>query len=145
MEEPKKKWAISYAITPKQLFINFPVYKYISIAKDLGMVRTIRLCARVFVYFFYLLIIDVIENKVTFKLPPGTKAYIEMTPITGEEFIKARQNGAFQDVDFLVSNFTGYNIILRISNRYKTWKKRIYVSSKFRDRIVELTNKGESW
>jgi hypothetical protein len=31
-----------------------------------------------------------------------------MDPISGEDFIKARQNGAFEDVDYLNSDFTGY-------------------------------------
>jgi hypothetical protein len=55
-----------------------------------------------------LVIKDIIENKVTFKGPPGTRAWIEMIPITGEAFAKARQNGAFSDIDFLISDFTGY-------------------------------------
>ena len=68
-----------------------------------------------------------------------------MIPITGDNFIKARQNGAFQDVDFLTSDFTGYQLYLRRSNRYGKWTKRIYLSAKYRDMITDLTNKGEAW
>lgn len=100
-----------------------------------------------FRYFMYLLIKDVIENQVTFKFPPtgDGSSWIEMTPVSGDDFIKARQNGAFQDVDFLVSDFTGYQLTYRKSNRYGSWRKRIFVSSKYRDRITELTNKGVGW
>jgi len=50
---------------------------------------------------------DIIENRTTFKLP-YKGAWIEMVPIKGDDFVRARQNGAFEDVDFLTSNFTGY-------------------------------------
>jgi hypothetical protein len=68
-----------------------------------------------------------------------------MTPVAGDNFVKARQNGAFQDVDFLVSSFTGYQLMFRKTNRYGTWRKRIFVNSKYRDMITELTNKGMGW
>ena len=43
-------------------------------------------------YFFYLLIKDIIENQVTFKFPPNGayRAYLEMVPIHGEDFKRAR-------------------------------------------------------
>lgn len=105
------------------------------------------LFGEMFRYFMYLVIKDVIEQQATFKLPPMREGncWIEMVPVSGDDFIKARQNGAFQDVDFLISDFTGYQLTFRKSNRYGHWRKRIYVSSKYRDRITELTNKGVGW
>lgn len=138
-------YATSYAVTANQLYHPFKYSKWLRYGKDLGKSGSMNLCAQVLKYLFYLVVKDIIENKITFKCPPVSKAVIEMGNVSGEEFVKARQNGAFQDVDFLVSNFTGYKLNLRVTNRYGSWTKRIYVSSKYRDKIVELTNKGETW
>lgn len=140
-----KHWATSYALLPHELYTRFPDKKYITIAEEWTKEELRQLYSRIFKYFFYLVIKDIIENKVTFKCPPGTRAWIEMIPITGEAFAKARQNGAFSDIDFLISDFTGYQLCLRRTNRYGKWLKRIYVSSKYRDLITNLTNKGQTW
>lgn len=140
-------WATSYSMTPKDLYYGFAT-KF-KPRLNAGNHFKNYWCAdnefgKIFTYFFYLVIKDIIENQVTFKLPVN-RCYLEMTPIIGDDFIKARQNGAFRDVDFLMSNFTGYHLNLRISTRYGKWLKRIYVSSKYRDLITELTNKGIGW
>lgn len=139
------KYATSYAITANELYIKFPFKKYITFADQMTYYELLVLCAKVFKYFFYLVIIDIIENGITFKFPPGTRAWLEMIPISGDNFVKARQNGAFNDVDFLSSNFTGYQLYLRYSTRYGKWIKQIHVSKKYKDRITELTNKGKGW
>lgn len=140
-------WATSYSMTPKDLYYGYatkfrPRLNHFNSFKENW--DTYRELGKVFTYFFYLVIKDIIENQVTFKLPVN-RCYLEMTPVTGEDFEKARKNGAFRDVDFLTSNFTGYALNLRISTRYGKWLKRIYVSSKYRDLITELTNKGVGW
>ena len=144
-------WATSYAIKASELYTSFPIKKYMSMkACELpdrydGNFR--QMFGEMFRYFMYLIIKDIIESRVTFKMPPFGKgsAWIEMVPVSGDEFIKARQNGAFQDVDFLASDFTGYHLVYRRSNRYGSWRKKIYISSKYRDRITELTNQGVGW
>ena len=144
-------WATSYALKANELYTSFPTKRYMTMkAKELpprfqGDFKI--LFGEMFRYFMYLVIKDIIENQVTFKLPPmkGGNCWIEMVPVSGEEFTKARQNGAFQDVDFLISDFTGYQLTYRKSNRYGHWRKRIHVSGKYRDKITELTNKGVGW
>lgn len=138
-------YATSYAITADELYIKFPSKKYISFADEWDNWKLIHLYARIFKYFFYLVILDIIENGITFKFPPGCNAWLEMIPISGDKFTIARQNGAFKDVDFLTSNFTGYQLYLRFTNRYGKWTKQIHVSKKYKDRITELTNKGKGW
>lgn len=141
-------WATSYALTADNLYYGFD-YKRLkqniftyppSIS---GNIR--KILGRVLRYFFYLVVCDIIEKKITFKFPRTSRAYLEMIPTSGEEFIKARQNGKFQDVDFLTSNFTGYNLGLRYNTRYGKWVKAIHVSEKYKDRITELTNAGHGW
>jgi hypothetical protein len=38
---------------------------------------------------------DIIENSITFQLPTKQEAFVEMRRYTEDEFVKARQNGAF--------------------------------------------------
>jgi len=56
---------------------------------------------------------DIIDNNVIFQLPVNTEAYIEMTSITGDDFKKARQNGAFEDINLTTSHFTGNQLVYR--------------------------------
>ena len=145
-----KRFATSYALKADELYYRIQTKKYIRLKSNElpkrfnGKFR--ELYSEVFRYFFYLMIRDIIEKQVIFKLPPGAqRAWIQMDPVSGENFIKAKQNGAFDDVDYLVSNFTGYQLYLRYNTRYGHWKKQIYVSKKFKDKITELTNKGVGW
>lgn len=146
-----KYWATSHALKADELYLKFPAKKYMRLAnKDLPKQYSgswTILCGQIFRYFFYLLIKDIIENRITFKFPPvgPCRTYLEMVPIHGDDFKRARQNGAFNDVDFLASNFTGYQLYIRMSTRYGKWLKQIYVSKKFKDRITELTNQGKGW
>lgn len=137
-------WATSYALTAEQLYINFPASKYIR--KEVRDIPKFRLIlGAILRYFFFLVLNDIIDKNVTFKLPPGTSAYIEMVPVSGDDFAKARQNGAFHDVDYLASDFTGYQLYLRHNTRYGKWLKRIYVSRKMRDKITANTNAGKKY
>lgn len=145
--EKKQHYATSCSLKPSELYYAFP-RKYIRHnTKDLPDISTRILCSKVFRYFFKLVIEDIIEHQDVFKFPPCNRGacYIKMDGVTGDEFITARKNGAFQDVDYLASNFTGYNIFLQYSTRYGSWKKRIYVNARYKDRITELTNQGVGW
>lgn len=139
-------WATSYALTAKDLYTKFPYKRLKTNIKQLpnGSSQA-QLLAQVFRYFFYLVIKDIIENKTTFRFPRSYRAFLEMLSVSGDEFVKARQNGKFQDVDFLTSDFTGYHLGLRYNTRYGKWTKALHVSEKYKDRITELTNQGHGW
>ena len=139
-------WATSYALTAKDLYTKFPYKRLKTNIRQLpnGSSQA-QLLAQVFRYFFYLVIKDIIENKTTFRFPRSYRAFLEMLSVSGDEFVKARQNGKFQDVDFLTSDFTGYNLGLRYNTRYGKWTKALHVSEKYKDRITELTNQGHGW
>lgn len=150
MLQEGQHWATSYALKAHELYYTFPTKKYMKIKpeelppKYCGKFH--YLYGEIFRYFFYLMIKDIIEKQTIFKMPPGAnRTWIQMDPVTGDDFIRAVQNGAFQDVDYLASNFTGYNINLRYNTRYGHWKKQIYVSKRYKDKITELTNKGVGW
>ena len=141
-------WPTSYALTAKDLYTKFDFRKLKQNLKEFPepiCTNPIWFLSKIFRYFFYLVIVDIIENKAVFKFPKTSRAYIEMLPVSGERFVKARQHGAFQDVDFLTSNFTGYQLGLRYNTRYGRWIKALHVTEKYKDRITELTNQGHGW
>jgi len=139
-------WATSYALTAKDLYTKFPYKRLKTNIKQLPNGSNEKwLLAQVFRYFFYLVIKDIIENKTTFRFPRSYRAFLEMLSVSGDDFVRARQNGKFQDVDFLTSDFTGYNLGLRYNTRYGKWTKALHVSEKYKDRITELTNQGHGW
>lgn len=92
---------------------------------------------------------DIIDNNITFELPIGSarKTQIRMGRFTGEDFAKVRRRGKFADVDFLTSNFSGYQILLEMF--YKDGrplrKRNVYVDKQRRDRITEYTNQGKQY
>lgn len=153
MMEQKKNWFLSYGVSPYQLYTNY-LGKHTVDLKHIELLQCERswgslqaAFASMFKYLFLLIVQDIIENGITFQLPHTTKnkCYIEMIPVSGEEFKKAYRLGAFQDVDFLASNFTGYNLRFRMTTKYGSWCKRIYVTRKYKQRITELTNQGRKW
>lgn len=92
---------------------------------------------------------DIIHNNTTFELPTGSarKTQMRMGRFKDEEFAKVRRNGKFTDVDFLTSNFSGYQIILEMF--YKSGRpprtKKVYVDRTRRDKITEYTNNGKQY
>lgn len=138
-------WATSYGLSGSDLYAGWNWRKYLRQNEIVYKDTVTWLCGRVLKYCLYLAMKDIIDNKTTFRFPPRSGATLQMVATYGDDFIRARKNGAFQDVDFLASNFTAYTLQLQIKNRYNVWNKRVYLTSKYRDKIVELTNKGCSW
>lgn len=127
--------------------------KQLKIRKDVvqekyGCNKKQAICASVLIYCFYLILLDIIENNVTFVLPlfNGKQGSIYARPIVGEEFKKARQNGAFQDIDVISSNFTGYQITYSFQKRDGSYAyKSCYINKKFKDAFIDNINKGKQY
>lgn len=145
MIQKNRYWALSYGVLPSDLYINFFKNHKISLNKEELGCRFKDAASRIFTHFMYLLITDIIEYGGYFKFPAPKRCYIEIVPVSGDEFKEAYKNGAFQDVDFLASNFTGYILQFRRATRYGKWIKKIYVTSQFKKRITDLTNSGYKW
>lgn len=123
--------------------------------KDVNIKRTVydglyhankrqRLCAKILTYCFYIIVLDIIENNVTFVLPlqQNKKAYIYVKPVTGEAFKYARQRGAYKDIDFLASNFTGYQLVFSWwAGKTARWKP-IHISNVYKNKLTEKVNNG---
>ena len=106
------------------------------------------LAASIFTRSVQMVVDDIIDNNVDFKFPTlgRTQAYLRMKRTNGKQFKKAFRNGKWNDVDFLTSNFSGYQISLDMESKKRTSRQKdIYLSPKDRDRITENTNLGKQY
>jgi hypothetical protein len=106
------------------------------------------LSASIFAKGMQLIIEDIIENNVHFLLPTlgSTESYLYMKKTSGNDFKKAVRNGKWNDIDFLTSNFTGYQLAMSVKSPKRPEKeKSIYLGYKHKDRITELTNEGKRY
>ena len=95
-----------------------------------------------------LIIEDIIENNVHFLLPTlgSSEAYLYMKKTSGNSFKRAVKNGKWRDVDFLTSNFSGYQLALSVKSPKRPEKEKpIYLDYTHKDRITELTNNGKRY
>ena len=147
-----RNYAMGHCFTGKDIFNNFPVNK-LKMSKEQciatypdGSKRD--LAASIFTRSVQMVVDDIINNNVDFKFPTlgQTQAYLRMKRTTGQNFKKAFKNGKWNDVDFLTSNFSGYQIVLDMESKKRTTRqKNIYLSPKDRDRITENTNLGKQY
>lgn len=138
-----------YCFTAYDLFETFNK-KILKIKKDVvqkkyGVNKRQALCASVLIYCFYLILLDIIENNVTFVLPLFGKkeAFIYAKPIVGDDFKKARQHGAFGDIDILSSNFIGYMLTYTWLGGKSMRSKPIYINKRFKDIFIKHINEGK--
>lgn len=147
-----KNYAVGHAFSANDLFMNFPVKKMkltkqqcVDIFSD-GNKRD--LAKSIFISSVELVINDIIDNNTHFKLPTlgGNQSYIYMDKLEGDKFKKAFRNGKWNDVDFITSQFTGYQLALEMqSNKRLPRKKFIYLSPKYKNKITENTNNGKQY
>jgi len=106
-----------------------------------------ELCSQIFTYFFYLVVLDIIENNVTFVLPTkkfgGRGANISVKCFEGSDFQKLYQAGAFKGIDFLESNFKGYRLKFQYDCEGGTREKDIYINEKVKKIFYDNINKGK--
>ena len=143
--------ATGAAINTEELFLNYPTHELemsSSECKELtGDAHRIKLAQRIFRESYKLIINDIIDNNVTFKLPTGSRQCdIHMQPITGDAFKNLRRGGKFRDVDFLKSLFTGNQLVLTMHSPKRPPRvKNIYVNKKLKDKITDNTNNGKTY
>ena len=141
-----------YCFTSTDIFSTFDKTK-IKIRKQLcedkyGCNKKQRLCETVFIYCWYLILLDIIENNITFVLPlfNNRTASVYAKPVTGEKFKRARQNGAYADIDILASNFTGYQLTYSWKTTKGTYREKpIYITKRFKDIFYKKINEGKQY
>lgn len=147
-----KHYAIGHAFSSHDLFMNFPVEKLKMTTQQCKEIYSDGnkrdLAASIFIKSMQIVIDDIINNNVHFKLPGigKTQSYIYMNRIHGKQFKKAFKNGKYRDIDFLMSNFSGYQLMFEMCNTKKiTRYKPIYLSKKDKQRITDNTNSGKQY
>jgi hypothetical protein len=148
----EQNFATGHAFNAADLFHNFPIEK---LQMDYDTVKKIysdgdkrSLSASIFLKGMQLIVEDIIENNVHFLLPTlgSNESYLYMNKTSGNNFKKAFKRGKWRDVDFLTSNFTGYQLALKVKSSKRPEKeKSIYLGYKHKDRITELTNEGKRY
>lgn len=103
--------------------------------------------ASVFLYFMLLVIMDIIENNVTFVLPlkGNRRAMIHVKTFSGDDFVRLYQQGKFDGIDFLNSMFKGYQLCFRYNYREGEREKPIYINQKLKDIFYQHINEGKQY
>lgn len=88
-----------------------------------------------------LVVDDIIENNANFKLSLmfERKGSLQIKPIRDERFKYLMQNGSFQGLDFLKTDFTGYGLFYLCD---KTHDRFIAVNKDTKKRIIDKANDG---
>jgi hypothetical protein len=92
--------------------------------------------------------LDIIENNVTFVLPLkyGNYAEIYMKQFSDEEFKKLYKYGKFKNIDYVLSQFTGNELVYKYSTRtVDTKEKPIYVNKELKKLIEKHTNEAKQY
>ena len=95
-------------------------------------------------YLLYLIVLDIIENNVTFVLPllGNREGCFYVKSFTDESFKKMYRNGMFMGIDFLSSGFTGYQIYFQYTPGNGLREKPIYINNNIKEIFYENINNG---
>lgn len=146
-----KKYALGCAFTTKDILTNFP---YKTLQSTCALCKSITgdnhrniLAGKIFKESVKIILLDVIQNNVTFWLPltGGKKCNIHMRRVSGEEFKNLRRGGKWKDIDILKSMFSGYQISLFMLGNRTPRIKSIYLSKDLQNIISNKTNQGMTY
>lgn len=138
-----------YCFTSRDLFENWnwlslgipkQIYYHKYHAKSLDY-----FIAQIFLYFMYLVLLDIIHNNVTFVLPlKGNRhAMIHVKVFDGDQFQKMYAGGKFIGIDFLSSLFKGYQLFFSYNYRNGEREKPIYINNKMKELFYSYINSGK--
>lgn len=103
--------------------------------------------AHVFLYFMELVLLDIINNNVTFVLPlKGNRhAMIHVKVFDGDDFQRMYAGGKFIGIDFLSSLFRGYQLYFSYNYREGEREKPIYINQKMKELFYGYINAGKEY
>lgn len=95
-----------------------------------------------FKYCVGLIINKMLDERVRFKIPVKTEAYLDFEIVDGDKFAIHRQYGRFQEIDFIGSDFTGYAI--RYYFKAKAYQKsfQLYLGGALKRKFLDNINSG---
>lgn len=85
---------------------------------------------------------DIIDNNATFKftLVLDRRGTLQIRPIQGDAFKYHMQNGSFDGLDFLKTDFTGYKLFYSSNKRGRD--RVVVLDRKNKQRIINNANNG---
>lgn len=106
-----------------------------------------RHAAAIFEQCFYEILLDIIENNVTFVFPllHGNYAEIHITTIEDEKFKELYKQGRFQNIDFVASEFSTSRLEFLYRFRGKTVKIPITLRKELGKLLVQRVNEGKKY
>lgn len=143
-------YALGHSFNLHHIFKNFNIKRiktnYKILSKYSNTQSKIAFCIKIFQEHLRQVLEDIILNDVTFILPTTARpSNIHLIKYKDDDFIKARKNGKFKEVDFLSSNFTGYQLGLFMYGLGRTRIKTIYVEKDLKELITQKTNQGHDY
>lgn len=143
-------YATGYAFNTKELFLNFPTDKLKITSEECSKINGDKhkktLSEQIFLASAAMIIDDIIDNNATFRLPTRSKkAELGIKTFNREEFTKCRQNGKFKEVNFLNSNFCGYQMNFKFQSAGVMREKLVYLDPAHKNRLTDNVNKGKSY
>lgn len=97
-----------------------------------------------FKYSFALAFHKILTEKIRFRVPYAS-SYIDFEIVTGEKFEQHCQNGRFQNIDFISSDFTGYALNYFYTNNHYQKTLPIFVGSELKKNFIDRINDGEKF
>ena len=85
----------------------------------------------------------ILDDKLRFKIPVANNAYIDFEVINEDLFELYKQRGAFPDVDFIESDFTGYYLRYYYQAKHYQKKITIYLGGDLKKKFIDKVNSGE--
>lgn len=143
-------YALGHAFSLSDLFEDFNPssisVKGSTCEELIGYKNKRDLAKSIFSYSVKLILDDLIKEDINFKLPTGSKyATLGMQVIEGDQFAESRRNGKFLDIDFLSSDFTGYQPVFRYQFKKAMHKKPFYLNKEYKQLIAKRTNEGKAY
>lgn len=144
------RYHTKYCFTAKDLYETTNPSKWNVtdvLAQEHGHRDRYTLCGYVLVYFFYLVLLDIIKNNITFEFPMtgGYSASIYVKCFQDEDFRKLYSGGKFLGIDFIASEFKGYQIFYQWRCHNKIREKPIYINNKLKRWFYSQINNGKQY
>lgn len=141
------RYKSDYCFVTKDLYDNFNV-KEISLKKHCSKDKSKKeMIASILMYCLYLIILDIIKNNITFVLPlfGDQEACFYVKSFNGDTFKTMYNGGCFSGIDFLNSNFKGYQIYFQYTYKGGVREKPIYISNNLKSMFYENINQGKQY
>ena len=137
----------NHGITYEELFTNTPLR--ISSKKSSELRRFFKTTETrdyylsiPFSYCMALIVDDMLENSVRFRLPLIRVGYFDFDIKTGDQFIERRKKGLYTETDLIGSEFTGYKLKFYFQGISYMKEANFYMGSDYKQKFIDKINSG---